>query len=204
MRPCYGLAEATLAVTFDCGGEGVRTAPVPAAAHGAGELGEVVSVGVPVPDTEVRITAPDGRALADGTVGEVRVRGPGIFSGYWNDDEATRETLHDGWLRTGDLGFVRSGELYLSGRTKDILIVRGQNLMPHDLEWIVEEVAGGGGACRAGAFSVPRLERRGAGGGGRDRRRRALRSRRAGARDPRPGRHPPRAGPRRRRLRAQG
>ena len=51
---------------------------------------------------------------------------------------------------------MRAGELYLSGRTKDILIVRGQNLMPHDLEWIVEEVAGGGGACRAGAFSVPR------------------------------------------------
>jgi acyl-CoA synthetase (AMP-forming)/AMP-acid ligase II len=156
MRPCYGLAEATLAVTFDCAGEGVRTAPVPDDGRGRGDLNEVVSVGVPVPDTEVRIASADGAALRDGTVGEVWVRGPGIFSGYWNDDEATRESLRDGWLVTGDLGFVRGGELYLSGRTKDILIVRGQNLMPHDLEWIVEEVAGGGGACRAGAFSVPR------------------------------------------------
>ena len=157
MRPCYGLAEATLAVTFDSAGEGVRTAPVPDDGRGRGELVEVVSVGVPVPDTEVRVTSPDGAQLGEGRVGEVLVRGPGVFAGYWNDDEATRETLTaDGWLRTGDLGFLRGGELYLSGRTKDILIVRGQNLMPHELEWIVEEVAGGGGACRAGAFSVPR------------------------------------------------
>jgi acyl-CoA synthetase (AMP-forming)/AMP-acid ligase II len=156
MRPCYGLAEATLAVTFDCAGEGVRTAPVPDDGRGAGELAEVVSVGVPVRDTEMRIVSPDGSALGEGRVGEVRVRGPGIFAGYWNDEEATRESLSDGWLRTGDLGFLHGGELHLSGRTKDILIVRGQNLMPHELEWIVEEVAGGGGACRAGAFSVPR------------------------------------------------
>ena len=54
----------------------------------------MVSVGVPVPDTEVRIASPDGARSRDGTVGEVRVRGPGVFSGYWNDDEATRETLH--------------------------------------------------------------------------------------------------------------
>jgi acyl-CoA synthetase (AMP-forming)/AMP-acid ligase II len=157
MRPCYGLAEATLAVTFDCAGEGVRTAPVPDDGRGAGELTEVVSVGAPVRDTEVRVVSPDGTALGEGHVGEVRVRGPGVFAGYWNDGEATRESLgSDGWLRTGDLGFLYDGELYLSGRTKEILIVRGQNLMPHELEWIVEEVAGGGGACRAGAFSVPR------------------------------------------------
>jgi acyl-CoA synthetase (AMP-forming)/AMP-acid ligase II len=157
MRPCYGLAEATLAVSFDSAGEGVRTAPVPDDGRGAGEPGEVVSVGVPVPDTEVRVTSPDGAPLGEDRVGEVLVLGPGVFAGYWNDDEATRDTLTaDGWLRTGDLGFLRGGELYLSGRTKDILIVRGQNLMPHELEWIVEEVVGGGGACRAGAFSVPR------------------------------------------------
>jgi acyl-CoA synthetase (AMP-forming)/AMP-acid ligase II len=157
MRPCYGLAEATLAVTFDCAGEGVRTAPVPHDGRGAGELTEVVSVGVPVPDTEVRVVSSDGATLREGTVGEVQVRGPGVFTGYWNDADATREALTgDGWLRTGDLGFLHRGELYLSGRTKDILIVRGQNLMPHELEWIVEEVAGGGGACRAGAFSVAR------------------------------------------------
>jgi acyl-CoA synthetase (AMP-forming)/AMP-acid ligase II len=155
-RPCYGLAEATLAVTFDCAGLGVRTAAVPEESRGAGEPAEVVSVGVPVPDTEVRVTAADGTAIAESRVGEVRVRGPGVFDGYWGEDVATRESLDAGWLRTGDLGFLRGGELYLSGRTKDILIVRGQNLMPHQIEWLVEEVAGGGGACRVGAFSVPR------------------------------------------------
>jgi len=155
-RPCYGLAEATLAVTFDCAGEGVRTARVPVEGRSAGEPPEVVSVGVPVADTEVRVTAPDGAPLTDGRVGEVRVRGPGVFDGYWEDAEATREALDGEWLRTGDLGFLQGGELHLTGRTKDILIVRGQNLMPHELEWIVEEVAGGGGTCRAGAFSIPR------------------------------------------------
>jgi acyl-CoA synthetase (AMP-forming)/AMP-acid ligase II len=155
MRPCYGLAEATLAVTFDCAGEGVRTAPVPDAARIEGDLGEVVSVGAPIADTEVRVAAADGTALGEGVVGEVWVNGPGVFSGYFNDPEATRESLLGRWLRTGDLGFLRAGELYLSGRTKDVLIVRGQNLMPHQIEWIVEEAAGAGGACRAGAFSVP-------------------------------------------------
>jgi acyl-CoA synthetase (AMP-forming)/AMP-acid ligase II len=155
-RPCYGLAEATLAVTFDCAGEGVRTATVPDDGRGTGELSEVVSVGVPVVDTEVRVVAADGAPLPDGHVGEVRVRGPGVFDGYWDDDEATRDALDGGWLRTGDLGFLRAGELYLTGRTKEILIVRGQNLMPHEIEWIVEEVVGAGGACRVGAFSVPR------------------------------------------------
>jgi acyl-CoA synthetase (AMP-forming)/AMP-acid ligase II len=154
-RPCYGLAEGTLTVTMDCAGRGVRTARVPDEGRGAGEPVEVVSVGEAVPDTEVRITTPDGTAVPGGRVGEVRVRGPGIFAGYYGDPEATREALDGEWLRTGDLGFLVGGELYLSGRTKDILIVRGQNLMPHELEWIVEEVAGAGGACRAGAFSIP-------------------------------------------------
>ncbi|HVR30840.1 MAG TPA: AMP-binding protein [Thermoanaerobaculia bacterium] len=155
-RPCYGLAEATLAVTFDCSGVGVHTAAVPDEGRSAGEPAEVVSVGVPVADTEVRVTASDGLPLAESRVGEVRVRGPAVFDGYWDDPDATREALDGGWLRTGDLGFLRGGELYLTGRIKDILIVRGQNLMPHEIEWLAEELAGGGGACRAGAFSVPR------------------------------------------------
>jgi acyl-CoA synthetase (AMP-forming)/AMP-acid ligase II len=156
LRPCYGLAEATLAVTFDCAGAGVRTARAPDQGREAGESAEVVSVGVPVPDTELRVTGPDGETSPDGTIGEVRVRGPGVFDGYWGDDGATADALDAGWLRTGDLGFLLRGELYLTGRTKDILIVRGQNLMPHELEWLAEEAAGGGGACRVGAFSVPR------------------------------------------------
>jgi len=74
--------------------------------------------------------------------------------GYFNDPEATAEGLQDGWLCTGDLGFIEDGELYLTGRVKDLLIIRGQNIMPHELEWLAEGVTGGGGTQRSGAFSI--------------------------------------------------
>jgi fatty-acyl-CoA synthase len=154
-RPCYGLAEGTLAVTIDTRGEGVRTLPVPESAEGAGQS-DVVSTGGAIRDTEVRVAAPDGSALPDGRIGEVRVKGPGVFLGYYNDAEATAEGLEDGWLRTGDLGFLADGELYLTGRVKDVLIIRGTNVMPHELERLADGVTGGGGTQRSGAFSVPR------------------------------------------------
>ena len=156
IRPCYGMAEATLAVTLDRAGEGPRTRPLPKGADAGLGLSELVSTGPPLPDTELRIAAPDGAALPDGTVGEVQVRGGGVFLGYHGDAEATAETLRDGWLRTGDLGFLAEGELYLAGRRKDLLIVRGQNLMPHELEWLAEGATGGGGAQRSAAFSIAR------------------------------------------------
>ncbi len=154
--PCYGLAEGTLAVTFDMEGRGLRTRPLPEGADAGLGLTEVVSVGRAIRDTEVQITSPDGRPLPDGQVGEVRAKGPGIFAGYYNDAEATAEGLRDGWLCTGDLGFLHDGELYLTGRTKDLLIIQGNNVMPHELEWIAESVASGGGSQRCGAFSIAR------------------------------------------------
>jgi len=154
MRPCYGLAEGTLALTFDRKGVGVRTAPLPAGADNGLGLAAAVSVGSPVLDTDVGVFAPNGERLSDGTVGEVLAKGPGIFSGYFDDPEATAESLRDGWLWTGDLGFMLEGELYLTGRVKDVLIIRGDNVMPHELEWIAEAVVGGGGSLRSGAFSV--------------------------------------------------
>ncbi|MBE7467178.1 MAG: AMP-binding protein [Planctomycetes bacterium] len=155
-RPCYGLAEATLAVTFDVLCRGVRTRPMPKGADSGLGLNEVVCNGRPVTDTEVVIAAPDGSALPAGSIGQVRVKGPGVFAGYYNDTEGTREGLQNGWLVTGDLGFLHDGELYLTGRTKDLLIVHGHNVMPHELEWIAEACGGGdgGGAERCGAFSV--------------------------------------------------
>jgi len=155
-RPCYGLAEATLAVTFDQVGSGVRTLPLPEGVDPGFGLSEAVCLGEAVRDTEVLIAAPDGSPLASGEIGEVRVQGPGVFSGYWNDPEATAAGLQDGWLCTGDLGFLHEGELYLTGRTKDLLILRGNNVMPHELEWLAESVTGGGGAQRSGAFSIAR------------------------------------------------
>ena len=150
IRPCYGLAEGTLAVTVDQRREGLRTAAVPGDASGS----EVACVGAPVADTRVRITDDLGRDLPDHTIGQIRVAGPGVFAGYYRDPEASAESLVDGELVTGDLGFVKDGELYITGRTKDLLIIRGTNLMPHELEWCAEKAIGGGGVLRAGAFSV--------------------------------------------------
>ncbi len=155
-RPCYGLAEATLALTFDQRGRGARTLPLPNASAAGHALSAVVSCGSPIADTAIAIRGASGEMLPDGQIGEVTAHGPGIFKGYWNDAEATAEGLRDGWLHTGDLGFVKDGELYVTGRLKDILILRGHNLMPHEIEWIAEEVVGGGGALRSGAFSVAR------------------------------------------------
>ncbi len=153
-QPCYGLAEGTLAVTVDRQGKGARTRPRPRSAQSGWGEKDVVCTGRPVMDTEVSITAPDGTPMPEKQIGQVRAKGPGIFSGYYNDPEATREGLVDGWLCTGDLGFLENGELYLTGRTKDVLIVHGHNMMPHELEWLAESVSGGGGTERCGAFSV--------------------------------------------------
>ncbi len=156
-RPGYGLAEATLVVAIDDTGGAPRTLPVPKGSNGGGfGLSEVFCVGGPVLDTRIRIAAPDGSASPDGRIGEVWAKGPGVFKGYYNEPDATAEALVDGWLRTGDLGFLDRGELYLTGRLKDLLIVRGENLMPHELEWLAESVSGGGGLERAAAFSVSR------------------------------------------------
>jgi acyl-CoA synthetase (AMP-forming)/AMP-acid ligase II len=156
LRPCYGLAEATLAVTFDLKGEGLRTQPLPAGADSGYGLNEVVCVGEPLRDTQLRIVAPDGAVLPEATIGEVLVKGAGVFSGYYQDAEATAETLQEGWMATGDLGFLHDGELYLTGRVKDLLILHGHNVMPDELERIADSASGGGGLRRSGAFSVAR------------------------------------------------
>lgn len=153
-RPCYGMAEATLAVTFDLKGRGMRTRSLPAGADSDIGLKEVVCVGSPIADTTVRITSPAGGGLPEGEIGEIQIRGPSVFAGYFKDPKATSESLRDGWLATGDLGFLSEGELYVTGRLKDLLIVRGTNLMPHEIEWLAESVTGGGGGLRSGAFSV--------------------------------------------------
>lgn len=142
MRPCYGLAEATLFVTAarpgtavrvkqcasDVLGQAVARQPVP------GErVAEVVSCGQPPAGTMIEITDPvTGSTNPNGTVGEIVVRGPGVAAGYWgacafDPDDPTR-------LRTGDLGFLEDGELYVIGRASDMIIVRGRNIYPSDVE----------------------------------------------------------------------
>jgi acyl transferase domain-containing protein/acyl-CoA synthetase (AMP-forming)/AMP-acid ligase II/acyl carrier protein len=148
LLPCYGLAEATLLVSGTRPGERRGASPRPrggrARRWGGRARERVVSVGVPPPGTTLRVVDPQTRrACKENDVGEVWVQGPGVARGYWNnqpDTDATfAATLSDdpdaGWfLRTGDLAALRGGELYVTGRRKDVIILRGQNHYPHDIE----------------------------------------------------------------------
>jgi fatty-acyl-CoA synthase len=165
MLPCYGMAEATLAMSFvghedrikvdvidaDRCHENQRAVP---AKNGAATLA-LVSCGKAFPGHEIGIFDEEGRRLPERRIGEIRFRGPSVTAGYYENLEATRKAfLPDGWLCTGDLGYLAGGEVYISGRRKDILIVHGRNYYPQGIEWQVEEVEG----IRKGnvvAFSVP-------------------------------------------------
>ena len=150
--PVYGLAEATLAVTFPSLGhviDGVRlsreaTGPGDAVRETDGD-GAMVTVGCgrPLDGVEVRITGLDGGGLPEDHVGRVWIRGDNVTEGYLDDPAATDAALQgEGWLDTGDLGFLRGGELHITGRMKDLVIVNGQNLYPHDLEESLQAALG--------------------------------------------------------------
>ncbi|MFF9205351.1 amino acid adenylation domain-containing protein [Streptomyces sp. NPDC014986] len=157
--PVYGLAEATLAVTFPPPGEVAVPVALDRAALGrgraverepGGDAVELMDVGLPVPGCAVRITDDGGRLLGDRRVGHVEVRGPQVARGYHGLPEATAAAFADGWLRTGDLGFLRDGRLCVSGRHKDVLFVNGATFHAPDLE----EVAAGTPGVPAGTTVV--------------------------------------------------
>ena len=154
LLPSYGMAEATLAMAFTDLADEIKTDRIdpdryqtekkalPAA---NGTALELVCCGRTFPEHELSIQDEDGRILPDRVVGEICFRGPSVTKGYWNDPKSTRAAgLHEtgGWLRSGDLGYMIDGELYVSGRLKDILIVNGRNYYPQTIEWAVEEVIG--------------------------------------------------------------
>ncbi len=156
----YGMAEATLAVTVGPVQEHIRvdvldrsalasTGVATRAENGAGTK-PVVSCGVPVPGAEVRISGPHG-SVPERHVGEILLRGPSLMDGYVGDDR--EDPFADGWLRTGDLGYLADGELYVTGRVKDLVIVMGRNYASQDLEWTAERVDGVR-AGRSAAFSI--------------------------------------------------
>lgn len=163
MLPMYGLAEASLAVTFPRLGDPVRYQVIDREKLARGEIKAaegknaiaVVSVGAPVPGHEVRMVDENGRPVAERTVGHILVRGPSIMEGYFENPEATSAVFQDGWLRTGDLGFRLDGEIYITGRAKDMIIVRGRNVFAADLERVAERVAGvrPGGAVAFGVYN---------------------------------------------------
>jgi fatty-acyl-CoA synthase len=151
--PVYGLAEASLAVTFpppgrkfkvdwvsryhlECTGEAL---PVSPRCQGSRPL---ISLGSPLSGLEVRIRKSNGTWAEERELGEVCIRGASLMEGYWKNPERTGEVMRDGWLRTGDQGYISEGELYLTGRIKDMIIIGGRNIFPEDVEFCGEKIPG--------------------------------------------------------------
>ncbi|MFF0445682.1 AMP-binding protein [Streptomyces sp. NPDC004609] len=170
LLPGYGLAEATLFVSGARADRPPTVLRADPAALGRGELTpagegargqEVASSGI-VRGLDVRIVDPRTSAeVPDGTVGEIWIRGESVALGYWNRPEETARTFRaataageDGFLRTGDLGVLRDGELYVTGRIKEMIIVHGRNLYPHDIEHTLSELSPSFAALPAAVFPV--------------------------------------------------
>ena len=149
--PSYGLAEHVVAATFPPRERVPRSERVSAAlltdervarpANGGATL-TFVSCGVALPDHRVRIAGDDGGALPERHVGEILLAGPSVMVGYYKQPALTDDVVRDGWLHTGDLGYVSNGELFVCGRVKDIIIVNGRKYHPQDLEWAVDDLPG--------------------------------------------------------------
>jgi fatty-acyl-CoA synthase len=167
--PSYGLAESTLAVTFAPLGRGVEVDRIDqehythtgnvTPSHGRMNgkkraARSFVICGTPMPEHEVEVRSEKNDRLGDHTVGRIVVRGPSVMDGYFDDPTATASAMtEDGWLDTGDLGYLVDGKLVVTGRRKDLVILNGLNIWPQDVEWAVEaleDVRGSDVAC----FSV--------------------------------------------------
>lgn len=156
--PVYGMAESTLAVSFaargvlstihvDRGALEKRGVARRSDASGAREL---VGVGTPVAGTSIRIADAAGRTMETERVGRILIAGASVMDGYFRDDEASARALSGGWLDSGDLGFVSGGQLFVTGRAKEIIIQGGRNVDPHDIEHAVIEATG----LRAGSVAA--------------------------------------------------
>ena len=149
--PSYGLAEATLAVTLMPAGEGIvvdlveesELSGVPKADNDEPtRYRAIVNCGKAVRDTTIEIREEDGSLMPDKAIGQVWVQGPAVMDGYFRDQEATDACMVDGWLDTGDMGYLSDGYLYVVGRAKDMIIINGKNHWPQDIEWAVEQLPG--------------------------------------------------------------
>jgi fatty-acyl-CoA synthase len=161
--PSYGMAESTLAITFHDLGTPVVVHRVDAKAMKRGRAEpakgpdalEIVGCGRPFPGHELAIIDEAGFPLGEREVGEIKVRGPSVTEGYFENEEATNAVWKNGWLHTGDLGYIDGGNLFICGRKKDLLIIKGANHYPQDIEWVIGDLDG----VRRGnvvAFSVDR------------------------------------------------
>jgi fatty-acyl-CoA synthase len=159
--PSYGLAETTLAVSIMPPGEGIQVELVeeteltghPGAADRPVRYRAIVNCGKAVKDMTIEIRDENGTPLSDRVIGKVWCSGPSLMKEYFRDPESTNACLIDGWLDTGDMGYMSNGYIYIVGRAKDMIIINGKNHWPQDIEWAVEQLPG----FKAGdiaAFSV--------------------------------------------------
>ncbi|MGG0537716.1 AMP-binding protein [Priestia aryabhattai] len=149
MLTVYGLAEASLGVTFPPLNEKISTVTVERDSLNIGreivinndisaDVTSFVDVGYPLTGCEVRICGKDGIALGERISGYIQIKGGNVTKGYYNDLEKSKETIKNGWLNTGDVGFLNNGRLIITGRAKDIIFINGQNVYPHDIERVSE------------------------------------------------------------------
>jgi acyl-CoA synthetase (AMP-forming)/AMP-acid ligase II len=134
LQVCYAMAEAVFAVTQTPIGRTPHRLHAPDRIH--------LAVGAPLPGWQVRIVEPDGQPVTEGATGEVAIAGGSLFSGYHQLPEETARKFRDGWYLTGDLGFQRDEQLYITGRTDDLIIVHGKNIYAHDVEFAANQVPG--------------------------------------------------------------
>jgi len=154
---CYGMAESTLAISFSKVGQGVKTDVVDGEtlwskgraepiAEGSPQAAAIVECGEQFEDHEIGVFDPTDeesqRPLGNRQVGELRLKGPSVTSGYFNEPELTKMAFAGGWLRTGDLGYLADGKVFICGRSKEVIIVNGRNYYPQDLEWEASKVDG--------------------------------------------------------------
>jgi fatty-acyl-CoA synthase len=148
--PSYGLAESTLAVTLMPVGEGIVVELVEETEL-SGDVRDtsrpqryraIVNCGKACRDMAIEIRGSEGSILEDRAIGQVWASGPSIMHSYFRDPEATAACLKDGWLNTGDMGYMSQGYLYIVGRAKDMIIINGKNHWPQDIEWAVEQLPG--------------------------------------------------------------
>lgn len=154
LLPCYGMAEATLAISFIGIDEALSTDVVETHAYQTdrkavpvhvdelegGRAQEFVCCGKTFDGHELAAFDDSGKRLGERQIGELWLRGPSVAKGYFEDPAATEKTFGGGWLRTGDFGYVANGRVYITGRKKDIIIVNGRNYDPQRIEWIVDDL----------------------------------------------------------------
>lgn len=172
IAPVYGLAENTLAVTFPPPGRGLHTDRVVRAAYDGQQVAtealngddttEIVGCGFALDGTELRIVDSAGHALAERHIGRIEFRGTSATEGYWQNPAQTARLIDGGWLDTGDLGYIANGELFVTGRVKDMIIRGGQHFFPYELEEKIGRLSGvihGGVAVCGGSDSSGATER---------------------------------------------